>query len=194
LKRIRLIVFGLIALAIMGAWLAKRQPIGISQFAPATDSAVQPVTSVPASVPDVSQEMLPSPDELAPTTPQSSEINVSEGRISNSLLTPARAAANGNPDVAANMAKIALMFRNFRTIEGENPIGTNAEIMKSIMGENSRGARLGPPEGMTVNGNGELVDPWGTPFFFHALTKDVMEIRSAGPDKRMWNEDDLMSE
>ena len=109
-------------------------------------------------------------------------------------LPRARLAAAAAPAVAADMEKIGLMLRDFRTFEGENPTGTNAEIMKSLMGDNSRGATLGPPEGMTVNGNGELVDQWGTPFFFHAVSRDVMEIRSAGPDRRMWNDDDLMNE
>lgn len=86
------------------------------------------------------------------------------------------------------------MLRDYRTLNGENPVGTNAEIMKSIMGGNPRGAVLGPPAGMTVNGGGELLDRWGTPYFFHSLTRDLMEIRSAGPDRRMWNGDDLAGE
>jgi hypothetical protein len=46
---------------------------------------------------------------------------------------------------------------------------------------------------MRVNGDGELVDPWGTPYFFHQLSGTDMEIRSAGPDKTMWTDDDLMT-
>jgi len=84
------------------------------------------------------------------------------------------------------------MFRDYRTITGENPVGTNAEIMKSVMGGNPKGAMLGPPEGQLVNENGELIDRWGTPYFFHQLTKDLMEIHSAGPDRRMWTDDDIV--
>ena len=73
-------------------------------------------------------------------------------------------------------------------------IGTNADIMKAIMGGNPKGAQLGPPEGLTLNENGELLDRWGTPFFFHQLSKDLMEIHSAGPDRRLWNEDDLIGD
>ena len=43
-----------------------------------------------------------------------------------------------------------------------------------------------------VNEKGELVDPWGTPYFFHQLSAMEMEIRSAGPDRIMWTEDDLV--
>ena len=61
------------------------------------------------------------------------------------------------------------------------------------MGGNKKGAMLGPPEGMSVNSAGELVDRWGTPVFFHALARDQMEIRSAGPDRKMWTSDDIVT-
>ena len=39
---------------------------------------------------------------------------------------------------------------------------------------------------------GELVDAWGTPYFFHQISGSEMEIHSAGPDKIMWTSDDLV--
>ena len=65
--------------------------------------------------------------------------------------------------------------------------------MKAIMGANPKSARLGPPDGMSLNGNGELLDPWGTPYFFHQLSATEMEVHSAGPDKQMWTSDDLVT-
>jgi hypothetical protein len=85
------------------------------------------------------------------------------------------------------------MVRDYRSVAGENPVGTNAEIMKALMGENKKGARFGPPEGQQLNGDGELVDRWGTPYFFHQLSKTEMEIRSAGPDRVMWTGDDQVT-
>lgn len=84
------------------------------------------------------------------------------------------------------------MFGDFRARLGGNPVGSNAEIMKAVMGDNPARARLGPPAGQTINGKGELVDRWGTPYFFHQLSKTEMEIRSAGPDRVMWTSDDLV--
>jgi len=100
------------------------------------------------------------------------------------------------PDTATEIdfGKIALMFRDYRTVTGENPVGTNAEIMKSVMGGNPKGAVLGPPDGQGINADGELTDRWGTPYFFHQLTKDLMEIHSAGPDRKMWSTDDIVSQ
>jgi hypothetical protein len=44
-----------------------------------------------------------------------------------------------------------------------------------------------------VNGNGEMLDGYGTPFFFHQISGQEMEIRSAGPDRVMWTFDDTVT-
>ena len=84
------------------------------------------------------------------------------------------------------------MITDYHTLMGENPVGTNAEIMKALMGHNPHQATLGPPAGASLNGQGELIDRWGTPYFFHQLSRDAMEIRSAGPDRKMYTNDDLV--
>ena len=94
---------------------------------------------------------------------------------------------------AIEAEKVTLMLRDYRTRLGENPVGTNAEIMKAVMGGNPKGAMFGPPEGQALNGNGELMDRWGTPYFFHQLSATSMEIRSAGPDREMYTEDDVIT-
>ena len=85
------------------------------------------------------------------------------------------------------------MLRDYRTRMGENPVGSNAEIMRAVMGGNPVNANLGPPAGQTLNDAGELIDPWGSPFFFHQVSAKSMEIRSAGPDRKLWSTDDLTS-
>jgi hypothetical protein len=95
-------------------------------------------------------------------------------------------------EVAIDVDKVTLSLRDYRTILGENPVGTNAEITKALNGGNAKQARL-LHEGLTRNRDGELVDRWGTPYFFHQLSKDHMEIRSAGQDRRMWTDDDTVS-
>ena len=93
----------------------------------------------------------------------------------------------------ADLEGVRFMLRDFRTRLGGNPVGSNAEIMRQVMGGNSTGARLGPPAGQSLNDDGELVDRWGTPYFFHQLSRSSMEIRSAGPDRRLWTADDLVT-
>jgi hypothetical protein len=97
-----------------------------------------------------------------------------------------------SPEALKDMDDIQFMLRDYRTRLGGNPGGTNAEIMKEVMGGNRAQARLGPPEGQKLNEQGELVDRWGAPYFFHQLSRNEMEIRSAGPDRTMWTADDIV--
>jgi hypothetical protein len=114
-------------------------------------------------------------------------VSLPAGTSSRSDPTSPEAAA-----AAIEADKVSLMIRDYRTRMGENPVGTNAEIMKAIMGGNAAKATLGPPEDQKLNDNGELIDRWGTPYFFHQLSAQQMEIRSAGPDKQMWTDDDIL--
>jgi hypothetical protein len=84
------------------------------------------------------------------------------------------------------------MLRDYRTVFGENPVGTNAEIMAALNGGNAKQARLGPPDGQGLNAKGELVDRWGTPYFFHQIDARHMEIHSAGADKVLGTGDDVV--
>jgi len=77
---------------------------------------------------------------------------------------------------------------------GGNPVGTNPEITSQLSGKNPKHLNfLDADAGMRVNEDGELVDPWGTPYFFHQLSGHDMEIHSAGPDRKMWTADDLVT-
>ena len=73
-----------------------------------------------------------------------------------------------------------------------NPVGDNAEITATLTGRNNLRLALIPPGHPAVNRRGELCDRWGTPFFFHAESAHKMEIRSAGPDRKMWSADDVL--
>ena len=96
-------------------------------------------------------------------------------------------------EVKADLENVQSMLRDFRTRLGGNPVGSNAEIMRSVMGDNSARATLGPPAGQSLNEQGELLDRWGTPYFFHQLSKTSTEVRSAGPDRTMYTGDDLLT-
>lgn len=86
---------------------------------------------------------------------------------------------------------IDLVIRDFRAVHGENPVGDNAEITKALLGDNLKQLKLKLPDNSRVNNAGELCDLWGTPYFFHQVSGKKMEIRSAGPDRKMWTSDDV---
>lgn len=96
--------------------------------------------------------------------------------------------AAGN--VAENLDAVSLTIRDFHAALGENPIGSNAEITKALLGNNLKQVKFEIPPGSQINGEGELCDRWGTPYFFHQVSGEKMEVRSAGPDRTMWTADD----
>jgi hypothetical protein len=94
---------------------------------------------------------------------------------------------------AAVLDNMRITFHQYASMFGGNPVGTNPEITAALNGNNPKQANFIKPEaGMRINDGGELVDPWGTPYFFHQLSGTVMEIHSAGPDRVMWTADDLV--
>jgi len=97
-------------------------------------------------------------------------------------------------DAATVLSNMRVTLNQYRSMFGENPVGTNPEITKALNGDNPKQARFIKEElGLRINGGGELVDYWATPFFFHQLSGTEMEIHSAGPDKVMWTSDDLVT-
>lgn len=73
-----------------------------------------------------------------------------------------------------------------------NPVGDNAEITAALAGDNRLGLKLIPPNHPAIDRDGRLCDRWGTPFRFHQLSGQHMELRSAGPDRRFATADDTV--
>ena len=91
------------------------------------------------------------------------------------------------------MAHIESVLGLYRFAFGGNPVGVeNFEITEQLLGKNPQNAVFIAPDSEALRGN-ELIDRWGTPYMFHALSGTEMEIRSAGPDRKLWTEDDVKS-
>ena len=74
----------------------------------------------------------------------------------------------------------------------QNPVaGDNQMVMQALLGENPRDLVVFPSDHPSINSKGELVDRWGNPYFFHALSGTEMEIFSAGPDGEFNTADDV---
>jgi hypothetical protein len=121
--------------------------------------------------------------QTSATAPRSeSAAETSEAAAIGSGLTPIT--------VMENMRAV---FRRYSSRFGGNPVGVNRDITAALNGGNSRQVVfINPEDGLRINEQGQLVDNWGTPFFFHQLSRAEMEIHSAGPDRKMWTADDLV--
>lgn len=122
--------------------------------------------------------------------------------VVSAYVAPTQAPPATVPALPADLLNIAPMtvlenmrttFHQYASLFGGNPVGTNQEITRALLGDNPKHINfLLKTDGNRVNSNGELVDLWGTPYFFHQLSGTLMEIHSAGPDRRMWTDDDLV--
>ena len=153
--------------------------------------AASPPPPLPVETPPpYTSRILDSPVVVAPAvspvpaTPSPSAARVLPGSVTE---VPATATAE---DIAKDLSAVDSTIRNFQAVLGENPIGSNAEITGALLGNNLKQIKLEVPAGSQVNGQGEMCDRWGTPYFFHQISKTEMEIRSAGPDRQMWTGDD----
>lgn len=200
-RSIVIAVVAVLALAVWILWL-----FGHSKWNGPTAAAL--ISTTPAETPEIAQPR-PAPPPANPAAIGSAAPHLA-GALSASPLRPGAPATSSAPASSAaiqngnaphkldratamiELQKVRVMIASYHTLMGQNPVGTNAEIMKALMGANPRQAVLGPPPGQTLNDKGELLDPWGTPYFFHQLSGDDMEIHSAGPDKIMGTGDDLV--
>lgn len=99
-----------------------------------------------------------------------------------------------NTEPQEDLIRMAHTLSNFALlVKGDNPLplGSNEEIAAALRGKNRAQLRFLPDDHPVFNDKGQIVDRWGTPLFFHAESRDRLDIRSAGPDKTLWTDDDL---
>lgn len=126
---------------------------------------------------------------------------VSDGRVSSTIrkleLTPSAReigtmlhAESGSGDEDNDI--VNNLFYDFRKyFQQGNPVGMNEDITAALLGDNPQGLAFLPPDHPAIQ-DGQIVDRWGTPFWFHSASSNVMEIRSAGPDRKLFTGDDVV--
>jgi hypothetical protein len=70
------------------------------------------------------------------------------------------------------------------------PLGANDEITRALTDRDSLGNAALPADHPGIMDR-QLVDRWGTPWHFHQQSADHIEVRSAGPDRRLFTQDDI---
>ena len=93
-----------------------------------------------------------------------------------------------------DLSTLSLIVSDYGKIFSGNPVGENEEIADALMGANPKRLAFLPQQGPFLDSAGRLIDRWGTPYFFHALSGSKMEIISAGPDLRHHTADDVTSD
>jgi hypothetical protein len=127
-----------------------------------------------------------SPDtRLVQTTPDGRTILPEVAEIARRLNNPKSTAIQ---DIET-LQQLLETYR--RANNGKNPSGLNHEIVNELRGANPKNYAVLPADLTNINSKGELTDRWGTPYFFHCLNEETIEIKSAGPDRKFDSKDDV---
>ena len=147
-----------------------------SASAAALAAIVRSAATAPASATAAGPPLLPENPPVAFVSPIAADLNAPGGAV------------------ARDLELLARVFDDWRTNhprEG-NPVGENAMITATLTSPDDRGVVHLARDHRAINADGELCDRWGTPFLFHQLSGDKMEIRSAGPDRKFGTADDAV--
>jgi len=107
--------------------------------------------------------------------------------LADGLDNPSRSAR----DDLGDLAQVLLRYRE--THRTYPAFADNAQLVNALSGANPARAPYLPRDLAVIDqATGILNDRWGTPYFFHALGSDALEIRSAGPDRELYTPDDLL--
>lgn len=74
------------------------------------------------------------------------------------------------------------------------PIGNDSDLASVLKGQNPMKYASVPPDHPAFATGGRLCDRWDTPYFVHPVSAGDFEIRSAGPDRKMFTADDLVAD
>ena len=94
-------------------------------------------------------------------------------------------------DDLQGISRLSLSYITLVKTHANRPIGCNADLADAFRGKNPYKQRFLPDTHPVFNAKGELIDRWKTPLFIHPVSAGRWDIRSAGPDKKLWTKDDL---
>jgi hypothetical protein len=72
------------------------------------------------------------------------------------------------------------------------PLGFNEDLARALTDQDALGESA-IPRNHPILRDGQLIDRWGTPWQVHPLSVDILQLRSAGPDRKLYTPDDLVT-
>jgi len=166
---------------------------------PVSPSSSHPSHSAPGLIVNSASLMLPA-DALRPAHASSSPRDqVSRSRSSvpvreiSASTAFARSIRQEGSSPSDDLAVLQMLVTDYRRVHSVVPPAVNSqELARLLMGENPTRSRFLPPDCPALDDEGQLLDRWGTPLSVHLVSDRQIELRSAGPDRTLWNEDDIL--
>jgi hypothetical protein len=154
--------------------------------------------SAPPVVRIVATPMPAEPQVAPPTAPFASQSLPAPPPPANARTRGSPLAAELNApgfDAQHDVAMLHAMLRQYlQHLRGRpgHPLGNDSDLARVLTGHNPMKLVILPPAHSALTPDGRLRDRWGTPYFIHPRGHGAFEIRSAGPDRRLFTPDDAI--
>ena len=138
-----------------------------------------PRAPAPTAVPPISASPAPTP---------ALQMNRPSAQLASELGT----GDDAQHDVIILHQIVTMYIRSLGNRQGL-PIGGDRDLARVLAGHNPMHQYFLPPDHPSLSTPKHIVDRWGTPYFIHPWGHNTFEIRSAGPDRKMFTDDDLIA-
>ena len=112
------------------------------------------------------------------------------------FFLPSLARVKGGPGPnyrTRSLAKdLSVCMEIYKEKFGDFPHGNNRDVVRILSGDNSRKAQYLSLGNRFTNHSGEAIDGWGTPLQIEILRTNTPMVRSAGPNKKFGDGDDIV--
>lgn len=146
----------------------------------------------PTPTPVVQEEKIPAgiivTESSNPAPPPSNRSSAAGDRLLEGYADPALPPKNDLVLMAHAISDFLIIAKQ----ANERPLSANEEWSAALRGQRPGSEPWFSNSSKALDSQQRLIDRWGTPLHFHALGNKQWEIRSAGPDRKLFTEDDLM--
>ena len=183
-----------VAIVLLGVWFSRDKTEPESQLKPSVSSLKTTKSVNPQATPRPWRETLTQPTQRQSKPPSSDRrINYRKDGFNEFNDSIAIAASLNQPQPALqDLAAVEKIFHKYQWAFGSVPVGSeNREFILPLLGQNPKALIFINHDHPKISTTGELLDRWGTPYFLHPVSSKLIEVRSAGPDEKLWTDDDL---
>ena len=107
--------------------------------------------------------------------------------IPHSILAKTRKLGASEPALLLDLFEVDR--REFWSFPAEED---DPQMMHALMGANPGKIPIFLLKHRRLDEKGALLEAWGIPFRFHSISRDLMEIRSVGPNGEIFTSDDIV--
>jgi len=119
-------------------------------------------------------------------------VRYTDGSVDFKSSTKTSSKLHQSKDPEEDLEVVSQILSSYRSLFKVNPVGVeNFEFTDALTGGNPKRVNFIDPNSPALSEENELVDRWGSPIVFHPISSSVMGLRSLGPDKILWTDDDI---